>query len=149
MKLTEKMLIVVFLAATFMMVAPFMMAATVYNIYTAPLNANDSAYQFLYRPAEDWFQRYGQTERTVILFNLSKIRGEYSLLEERVEEMEESVKELSFIPTGPEYMELKKTLIIEGVDPDPNNPYITGKTVILDKGARIYYKVPDPNDPNQ
>ena len=53
-------------------------------VYVAPYDANDPAYKLLAKVPADWLVRYGDNERTALLYNISLMRVNLKQLDDRL-----------------------------------------------------------------
>lgn len=66
------------------------------STYDQPVDANDMAFKFFARPAEDWAGKFGDSERTAILYNVSLLHARARSLEVRVAKLEARLNRLEW-----------------------------------------------------
>ena len=58
------------------------------NIYTAPMDANDLAYQIIPLAPKEWTRNFGDNERTRLLYTCNELIKAVMILEKRISALE-------------------------------------------------------------
>lgn len=58
------------------------------NVYTQPMDVDDPIFVGLKQPPPAWTKEYGDSERSILLYNLIVVSQQYNALDKRIKPLE-------------------------------------------------------------